>query len=332
MKCNAKKSPDIQVTFFDLSYNGSIVHSTYKPPHAMKLTMLKVGYFIFLFIPFNALCQSIFPDALVKFKPMVEEAIFSGTGTQTWDEQIRERGYILKEKDGYHMWYTGYTKNDPIKRLGYATSSDGLNWNRHPANPINPKQWIEDVFVIKKGAVYYMFAEGKGDTTHLLVSTNKTAWKELGNLKIKKTNGQPIDKGAFGTPCVMELKGIYYLFYERDDLGIWLAKSNNLIDWVNVQDQPVLEMGPEPYDLYGVAMNQVIYHQGYYYGYYHATAYKDWREWSSNVAVSKDLIHWTKYPHNPIIGNNQSSNILVPEARGFRLYTMHSKVHVYQSK
>lgn len=298
----------------------------------MKHGFQQVYLLVILFLTFQAQGQSLFPDALVKFKPLIHEPIFAGTGTQTWDEQIRERGYIIKEKDGYHMWYTGYSKNDPIKHLGYATSVDGLKWNRHPANPINPKQWIEDVFVLKKGKSYYMFAEGKGDTTHLLVSTNKTTWKALGNLRVKKTNGQFIDKGAFGTPSVIEVKGTYYLFYERDDLGIWLAKSSNLIDWINVQDQPVLTMGPESYDLYGVAMNQVIYYQGYYYGYYHATAYKDWREWSSNIAVSKDLIHWTKYPQNPIVGNNQSSNIIIPESQGFRLYTMHAKVHVYQSK
>lgn len=294
---------------------------------------ISIAYFwAFIFFSFTAQSQSIFPDVLVKFKPLVNEAIFSGTGSHTWDAQIRERGYIIKEKDGYHMWYTGYTQNDPVKHLGYASSTDGLHWKRHPANPINPNQWIEDVFVIKKGKNYYMFAEGKGDTTHLLVSTNKTDWKALGNLRIKKTNGQPIEKGSFGTPCVIAVKGVYYLFYERDDVGIWLAKSYNLIDWVNVQDQPVINKGPEPYDLYGVAMNQVIYHQGYYYGYYHATAFQDWREWSSNVAVSKDLIHWTKYPQNPIIGNNQSSNIIVHTHQGFRLYTMHAQVHVYQSK
>lgn len=297
----------------------------------MKQLSQLVCFVTILFFQFNAQCQNPFPDILVKFRPMIKEAVFSGTGTQTWDEQIRERGFILKEKDGYHLWYTGYSKKDPIKHLGYATSTDGLAWKRHSANPINPNLWIEDVFVLKKGKNYYMFAEGKGDTTHLLVSSNKTSWKELGNLKIRKTNGQPIDKGAFGTPCVIKVNKTYYLFYERDDLGIWLAKSNNLIDWINVQDQPVLEMGPEPYDKFGVAMNQVIYYQGYYYGYYHATAFKDWREWSSNVAVSKDLIHWTKYPQNPIIRNNESSNILVPDGQGFRLYTMHSKVQVYQS-
>ncbi|MHA8087362.1 glycoside hydrolase family protein [Aquirufa sp. Wall-65K1] len=296
-----------------------------------RYTLILLHLTLFIF-HFPAYCQKLFPDALVKFSPLLKESILSGTGTATWDEQIRERGFILKEKDGYHLWYTGYSKNNPIKKLGYATSQDGIRWKRHEANPINPKQWIEDVFVIKKGQNYFMFAEGRGDTTHLLVSKNKTHWKELGNLRIRKSNGKAIEKGAFGTPCVIAVKDTYYLFYERDDKGIWLAKSKNLIDWTNVQDEPVLQKGPEAYDRYGVAMNQVIYHKGYYYGYYHATAFQDWREWSSNVAVSKDLIHWTKYPNNPIIGNNESSNIILPEGKGFRMYTMHAQVHVYQSK
>ena len=99
-----------------------------------------------------------------------------------------------------------------------------------------------------------------------------------------------------------------------------------------MQDNPVLKMGPETYDKFGVAMNHVIQYKGLYYGYYHATAYQDWREWSSNVAVSNDLIHWTKYPDNPLVGNNQSSNIIVPFGNKFRMYTMHAQVHVYQSK
>jgi 3-hydroxyisobutyrate dehydrogenase-like beta-hydroxyacid dehydrogenase len=37
-------------------------------------------------------------------------------------------------------------------------------------------------------------------------------------------------------------------------------------------------------------MNQVIKYKGLYYGYYHASAFKDWHEWSTNIAVSKDLI------------------------------------------
>ena len=127
----------------------------------------------------------------------------------------------------------------------------------------------------------------------------------------------------------MKENGIWYLFYERDDSGIWLATSKDLKTWTNVQDEPVLKCGPEPYDKFAVAMNQVIKYKGLYYGYYHASAFKDWHEWSTNVAVSKDLIHWKKYANNPIVDSNKSSGILVNDGTRYRLYTMHPEVNVY---
>jgi hypothetical protein len=108
-----------------------------------------------------------------------------------------------------------------------------------------------------------------------------------------------------------------------------LATSKDLKIWTNVQDEPVLKMGPEIYNQYAVAMNQVIKYKGLYYGYYHASAFKDWHEWSTNVAVSKDLIHWKKYEKNPIIGNDKSSGILVYDGKHYRMYTMHPEVNVY---
>jgi hypothetical protein len=96
-----------------------------------------------------------------------------------------------------------------------------------------------------------------------------------------------------------------------------------------VQDQPVIKKGPGVYDRFGVALNQVIKHNGNYYGYYHGTALEDWSEWSTNVAVSKDLVHWQKYPGNPILKDNKSSGILVFDGAQYRLYTMHPEVHLH---
>ncbi len=271
-----------------------------------------------------------FPEVLVSFVPLRAAPIFSGTDTTTWDRYIRERGFILKEDSLYHMWYTGYAaKEDATMQLGYATSTDGISWQRHPANPIHTSKWVEDVFVIKHDSVYYMFAEGKDDVAHLMQSTDKIHWTETGDLDVRKTNGDPIDKGPYGTPTAWFENNTWYLFYEREDLGIWLATSKDMKTWTNVQDDPVIAMGSEPYDRFAVAMNQVIKYNGLYYGYYHGSAYEDWREWSTNVAVSKDLIHWEKYQGNPIMGDDTSSGILVPEGDTFRLYTMHDKVRVF---
>ena len=39
-----------------------------------------------------------FPNAMVEFVSYKNNPIFSGTGTNTWDKQIRERGYIFLKK------------------------------------------------------------------------------------------------------------------------------------------------------------------------------------------------------------------------------------------
>lgn len=273
--------------------------------------------------------SSEFPDEMVHFVSYTKNPVFAGTDTNTWDRHIRERGYILKEGDQYHMWYNGYQHIDSEKHLGYATSGDGYNWTRYADTPIYSSGWVEDMCVIKSDNIYYMFAEGRGDTAHLLTSADRIHWTEKGNLDIRQTNGTSITTGSYGTPAVWMENGTLYLFYERNDLGIWLATSKDTKIWTNVQDDPVIPMGPGAYDKYAVAMDQVIKDKGLYYGYYHASAYKDWREWSTDVAVSTDLIHWKKYPGNPIIGENKSSGIMVYDGKRYRLYTMHDKVCVH---
>ncbi|MEJ7589838.1 MAG: glycosylase [Ferruginibacter sp.] len=270
-----------------------------------------------------------FPDELVHFKPYKNNPVFAATGKATWDNQIRERGYILREGTNWYLWYTGYTDINDTKYLGYATSPDGIQWNRYKNNPVDTTTWVEDMCIVKSGVTYYMFAEGKGDTAHLLTSADRINWTDKGNLDIRNVNGHPIKQGAFGTPAVWKENGLWYLFYERSDSAVWLATSRDLKIWTNIQDEPVLDKGPAQYDQHAVAMNQVIKYKGLYYGYYHASAFADWHEWSTNVAVSEDLIHWKKYAGNPIIGNDRSSGILVNDGARYRLYTMHPEVNLY---
>ncbi|GAB3012951.1 hypothetical protein GCM10027185_04270 [Spirosoma pulveris] len=280
--------------------------------------------------PLNNPAAPAFPAELTTFSASPANPVFTGTGADTWDQKIRERGYILYEDGLYHLWYTGYREGtNQTRSLGYATSPDGLTWTRYKGNPIHASSWVEDMSVVKYGTTYYMFAEGQNDVAHLLTSTDRIHWLERGPIDIRYTNHQPLSAGPYGTPTIWQEKGTWYLFYERKDAAVWLATSKDLTVWTNVQDEPVLTKGPADYDRHAVAMNQVIRYKGAYYAYYHASAFADWREWSTNVAVSKDLIHWTKYCGNPIVGGNRSSGILVNDGSGFRLFTMHPAVNVF---
>ncbi len=277
----------------------------------------------------------LFPPELVDFVPYENNPVFTGTGEDTWDNKIRERGYILREDGLYKMWYTGHKESlDATKYLGYATSTDGIHWTRYPENPIFNEYWTEDVQVVKHEGKYYMVAEGVNDIAHMLSSLDGVEWQRLGDLDIRKVNGESIDPGAYGTPTLWIENNKWYLFYERGDLGIWLAESSDQKVWTNIQDDPVIEMGPGKYDACGVAVNQIIKYNERYYAYYHGTPDEDWSSWNSNVAVSDDLIHWEKYENNPIvdgdsISNNYSSPILVNDGTKYQLYTMHESVRVF---
>lgn len=272
---------------------------------------------------------------LVHWKPLPQNPVFNGTERETWDRKIRERGYILPDRNGsYDLWYTGYAGDRPgTMSLGHATSPDGIHWTRDPRNPIFTGSWVEDMCVLHQDGAFFMFAEGKNDIAHLLKSTDGLKWIDHGALDIRKLDGKPIEPGPYGTPTVWLEDGTWYLFYERGDQGIWLAVSKDLKVWTNVRDDPVIAMGPQPYDKTAVALNQVVKRDGIYYGFYHANANRPWKNWTTCLARSRDLINWEKYPGNPIVENNCSSAILVQTPTGEdRLYTMHPDVKVFVPK
>ena len=276
-----------------------------------------------------------FPNEMVEFTPYDHNPVFSGTKEETWDKHIRERGFILVENGMYRMWYTGYNDSDnATKYLGYATSPDGISWTRYEKNPVFNQKWTEDMFVFRVEDKYYMYAEGLNDVAHLLISDDGISWQEQGDLKVLTTKGDTIP-GPYGTPSILIENRKWHLLYERNDEGVWLAVSDDHMIWTNVQDEPVLKKGPGNYDPGAVACNQVIKFKGKYYMYYHGTSDAGWANqgavsiWTSNVAMSTDLVTWTKYPGNPVVEGDHSSPIMVYDGNNYRLYTMHNEVWLY---
>ena len=302
----------------------------------MKIRSRAAGLFAWVAVLFVAdssiaVANDLFPDALVHFVPRQGNPVFAGTGKGTWDHAIRERGYVLRHGGKWHLWYTGYSgEGSSTKKLGYATSPDGLTWKRHPKNPIFEGSWTEDVHVVRHGDLFYMVAEGRGDIPHMLTSPDGIDWTDLGRLDIRNRDGSPITPGPYGTPTLWIDGDTWYLFYERSDLGVGLAKSTDRKTWTNVQDEPVIDRGPDEYDRHAIALNQVIRYGGRYYGVYHANGDPERKgPWTTCLAVSEDLVNWKKYPGNPIIRTNDSSGQLIHDGQGYRLYTAHPDVRVY---
>lgn len=300
--------------------------------------MKRAPCFVFLALFVVVFCATAagdekFPAELVKFAPHERRPVFTAAGAGHWDVRIRERGWILREGDRYHLWYSGYDgTREGLRMLGYATSRDGLTWTRHAKNPIYREHWVEDMMVVAHEGVYYMFAEGRDDQAQLLSSKDGVHWKRHGQLDVRRRDGRPIEFGPYGTPTAWFEDGTWRLFYERRDAGVWLATSKDMKVWTNADDEPVLRPGPGEYDTELIAVNQIIKHKGRYYAYYHGSGPPGkTRLWCTCVATSSDLVHWEKYPGNPLfpLEANKSSGILVHDGKQFRLYTMHDQVQVH---
>ncbi len=264
------------------------------------------------------------------------QVVFSPGDESDWDSAIRERGWILKEGDTYRMWYTGYDgTREGVKHLGLATSPDGVTWTRSAENPIFDERWVEDMQVVKQEDRYLMFAETDKGHSQLLTSDDGVSWTWDSDLNIRDTNGEPVTDRPCGTPTAYFEDGTWYLFYEKWDQGVWLATSSDLKMFTNVQDDPVLTLGPEQHDELMIALNQIIKQGDTYYAFYHGTGTPTKpRDWCTCMATSSDLMHWTKSAANPLFPTteNESSGILVHDGDDWRLYTMHGKVELHRPK
>jgi beta-1,2-mannobiose phosphorylase / 1,2-beta-oligomannan phosphorylase len=58
------------------------------------------------------------------------------TPTQSWEIYTVLAPYVLRENGQYKMWYSGCATSALLHRIGHATSPDGINWTKHPSNPV----------------------------------------------------------------------------------------------------------------------------------------------------------------------------------------------------
>lgn len=67
------------------------------------------------------------------------DAIFTMGESETWDEAGVRYPQIVRQGERWAMMYIGYKYSGPARwtpRVGYATSLDGIHWERSPNNPV----------------------------------------------------------------------------------------------------------------------------------------------------------------------------------------------------
>jgi hypothetical protein len=67
----------------------------------------------------------------------------------------------------YHMWYTGYTGSNATRQIGYATSSDGINWEKYDDPATDEILYEESDPVLKPNLVEMGSVMVEGDSLRM---------------------------------------------------------------------------------------------------------------------------------------------------------------------
>jgi predicted GH43/DUF377 family glycosyl hydrolase len=138
-------------------------------------------------------------------------------GPDAWDGQSVRVPVVWKEGPAdYRMIYTG--AGDAGMQVGYATSSDGIAWTKHPANPVfNDPTWAhgqtENWGVMKVGSEYLMWYSTFGmRQSGIAVSTDLVNWTPHQAGPIFASSGDPADD-RYSQYCPFSFKygEVYYV-------------------------------------------------------------------------------------------------------------------------
>ena len=96
-------------------------------------------HFLFTRI-FTFACLAVYPflnlHAQTNFiKYRSGEPILPLGSSGAWDDTEAGLAHVLFDGEKYQMWYSGSPQAD-VYRIGYATSSDGIHWEKYENNPV----------------------------------------------------------------------------------------------------------------------------------------------------------------------------------------------------
>ena len=240
-----------------------------------------------------------------------------------WDHHDISFGSVLFNDSKYKLWFSG--SNEPgqeLWRIGYATSNDGINWDKYDNNPVLGPGAPGDFDSNRAGFPCVQF---NGDYYEMWYNGNLAnfllrigyATSPDGINWTKYADNPVFDKGSPGAwdghsvfePCVLRTDTLYHMWYIGEaGNDIWqtgYATSPDGVNWTRYPDNPVLKPGEAgEWDSYGalVGSGSVLYEGGQYYMWYAGRSQPGpFYNIKIGLATSTDGIHWTKHPDNPIL-------------------------------
>ncbi|MGE5500242.1 MAG: hypothetical protein ACM3Q2_19375 [Syntrophothermus sp.] len=168
----------------------------------------------------------------------------------SWDDYTVGPGSIIKENGFYRMYYIGWHGQYEPWHIGMATSTDGKNWQKHPAPIIegtNPTAQLGVTDALKYGSTYYLFytsrdISGENNSLNVATSTDGVNFiKYSGNPII--TASQSWESSGVQFPTVIFEDGQFQMLYmNRTGSAFGLATSADGFSWKKFSYNPVFKV------------------------------------------------------------------------------------------
>jgi hypothetical protein len=208
-------------------------------------------------------------------KLMEGEVLNPADYSNTFDAVCAVDAFILKEGSVYKAWFTGWngeTKHEGNgitkkinRRIGYATSTDGVNWTKIKGNcgagavlgvgeSFDPDQYgAEDPYVISHEGMYKMWYTGfDGDRRRILYATSVDGinWEKKG-VALSHGGASDSDELNVQSPVVVKRKGMYELWYQGESLSAPHSRtlrsiSRDGITWQKAGEVKLHPVAPQP--------------------------------------------------------------------------------------
>jgi len=238
----------------------------------------------------------------------------------SWDESIVTPCVIFNpDSNRYEMWFGTFNGTYPNNGIGFAWSTDGITWTKHPTAVMTPSAtgWdslsVGECSVIKEGNLYKMWYTGHQNTSRT-PSYIGYATSTDGGITWEKYSSNPVLSPGSGWesarvefPSVIKVTGGYWMFY-TGELSHGIARTGRAFstDGINWQkdtvNNPVLLPGASGEWDQNNYLGNVIGLNNTLYIYYTAETNPGVGGTAIGVAASTDMgITWTKYAGNPII-------------------------------
>jgi predicted GH43/DUF377 family glycosyl hydrolase len=172
-------------------------------------------------------------------------------GGFAWEQDGVRQAIVLFNGTHYNMWYTGYHFGY-IGNIGYATSSDGVNWIKY-GNPVlvPGSEWDSNIgphAIVFNGTSYIMWYTGNAARNiGVATSLNGIDWtKYLGN-PVMNTGPSSWDSDHIYSGPVLWNGRAYVMWYSGQkgiEVRVGLATSPDGYSWSKWPENPVIDLGP----------------------------------------------------------------------------------------